>query len=350
MTHVPLYRKEDPMTTEKTTPDVDALVDESIQRALAHVRPLPADVRPAEHRPSLQAYTGPTTSELVQRLERMRQLMKEVMVRDVDYGLIPGCGEKPTLLKPGAETLLTAFQLAAIPDQETIVDLGNADEIRYRVIAPIKHIPTGLIVGHGVGECSSHEDKYKWRKAVCDEEWNEADADRRREKWAKSRGTLYRVKQVRTNKSDVANTVLKMAKKRSLIDGSLTSTGASRLFSQDLEDLPAEYREQESASSDMPPVLFLPDTPYTGTVTGYTPAVNTPKGSGQKSKPHKLTVEVEDALLEIGGFKLPRAWTPEGVKALVGHSVIVAYEQVGQYRNLKDFTLPEEHQTVEVPT
>jgi len=48
---------------------------------------------------------------------------------------------------------------------------------------------------------------------------------------------------VRTEPADIANTVLKMAEKRAFIDAIRTTTGCSDMFSQDLEDLPAEVRD-----------------------------------------------------------------------------------------------------------
>jgi hypothetical protein len=45
------------------------------------------------------------------------------------------------------------------------------------------------------------------------------------------------------NPADVANTILKMAKKRAQIDMTLTATAASDVFEQDLEDLTDEVRE-----------------------------------------------------------------------------------------------------------
>lgn len=147
-----------------------------------------------------QVVMSVTTEDLLNRVQRIREVQAKVMKEGVDYGTIQGCGDKPTLLKPGAETLLLAFEMAALPDQMTIQDLGNEDEVRYRVITPIVHVPSGRVCGNGVGECSSLEEKYKWRKAVCQEEWEEADPDRRRVKWGKSRDGAYQIHQVRTNK------------------------------------------------------------------------------------------------------------------------------------------------------
>jgi hypothetical protein len=171
-------------------------------------------------------------------------VQQKVMKRDVDYGIIPGC-QKPSLYKSGAEILLQTFEMGALPEQEDVQDLGNADEIRYRVVVPITHIPTGRVIGNGVGECSSNEDKYKWRKMVCEQEFEETDPARRRIVWKHGRdGGQYQAKQVRTNPSDLANTILKMAKKRALVDGTMTVTAASRNFTQDVEDLPREYVDQ----------------------------------------------------------------------------------------------------------
>jgi hypothetical protein len=82
------------------------------------------------------------------------------------------------------------------------------------------------------------EEKYRWRRAVCDQEWDETAEDRRRTKRSK-RGknqTPTKVKQVRTEPADLANTVLKMATKRSLVAAVLTVTAASDIFAEYTED------------------------------------------------------------------------------------------------------------------
>lgn len=183
--------------------------------------------------------------------DRLVEIMKEVMKKDVHYGTIPGTN-KPSLYKPGAERILMTFGLSAGKEEEwPIQDLSSDTERRFRLMVPIYHRLSGAYLGFGVGECSSAEDKYAWRGVVCDQEFDEADPDDRREKWKYSKsGKPYKVKQVRTNPADIANTVLKMAKKRALIDGALTTTGASEVFTQDVEDMPAEYLgSRESASA-----------------------------------------------------------------------------------------------------
>lgn len=174
-----------------------------------------------------------TAADIRHRVNVIQEVMAAVMKRDVHYGIIPGC-KKPSLYKPGSEVLLATFQIAT---SIHVTDLSTEDCIRYQVRVIGTHAPSGMLLGEGIGECSSNESKYKWRKAY-DDEWNATDENRRRVTFGK-----YKDKQVRTEPADVANTILKMAKKRAQIDMTLTTTGASDCFEQDIEDLPAEYVE-----------------------------------------------------------------------------------------------------------
>src|SRR5437899_9803510 len=47
-----------------------------------------------------------TIDELHRNLEFIRQVMRNEMREGQDYGKIPGTGDKPTLLQPGAQKLL----------------------------------------------------------------------------------------------------------------------------------------------------------------------------------------------------------------------------------------------------
>ena len=190
---------------------------------------------------------GTETSQLQRRMRLITEVMANVLEEGKDYGRIPGT-DKPTLYKPGAEKLMLTFQLAAArPDLE---DLTTVDEVRYRVSVPIEG-PEGRVLAVGIGEASSNEEKYRWRKPVCDEEWDETPAACRREKWFRGQGgKAYKGKQLRTSPADLANTVLKMAHKRAFIHGTLLATGASSVFNQDLEDFTAELREALTESDE----------------------------------------------------------------------------------------------------
>ena len=187
----------------------------------------------------LVTYRKPMTAvEVRAQVQLIQEVMKAVMEKDVHYGVIPGT-TKPTLYKPGSEKILSTFRIAAHPKE--IEDLSTPDEIRYRVkVYGVAMEDDHILFGVGIGECSSNEAKYKWRMPVCDEEFNETPEDRKRLIWKKGYQDKpnYQQKQIRTNPSDVANTILKMAKKRAQIDMTLTATAASDVFDQDLEDLP----------------------------------------------------------------------------------------------------------------
>ncbi|MDX4957871.1 hypothetical protein [Delftia acidovorans] len=177
------------------------------------------------------------TAEVVAHAKTVQQVMQAVMKPNVHYGAIPGAGDKPTLLKSGAEVLCMTFRIA---DRYEVTDLSRDGSIRYRVNCIGEHQTSGATLGSGLGECSSDEEKYRWRKAVCAEEFESTPETHRRMKFGRKQGGYYTVQQVRTESADLANTVLKMACKRAKIAMVLNVTAASDMFSQDLEDLDAE--------------------------------------------------------------------------------------------------------------
>lgn len=189
-----------------------------------------------------------TKQDVIAQKRLIQEVMKAVMIgpteknpAGVHYGVIPGC-KLPSLYKAGSEVILSTFRIAVEP---TVEDLSTHDCFRYRVTLR-GIIPSGEIVGAGIGECSTDEEKYHWRSAVNDKEFEATPEDRRRIKYSKPSNWNKEgeTKQVRTNPADLANTVLKMAKKRAQIDLTLTATGASDVFAQDLEDLPEEVRDE----------------------------------------------------------------------------------------------------------
>lgn len=197
-------------------------------------------------------YRPLTAHDMQDQVNTIQHVMKQVMKLDTHYGVIPGT-KTPSLYKPGAEKIMATFRLSADPE---VTDLSDSDQIRYLVKVRLVS-PSGVFVGAGIGECSSNEEKYKWRRAVCPEEFEETEPNRRREKWAKGWNGKpnYKMQQVRTEPADLANTILKMAKKRGLIDAVLTATAASDCFTQDIEDLPPEYIQGEGApAEDMPDI------------------------------------------------------------------------------------------------
>jgi len=207
---------------------------------------------------------------LLQRLLAVQECMGKAMQKDVHYGIIPGT-QKPTLLQPGAQMLCTLFRLAPEYSTEYREQGGGHTE----VIAKCRMTCNGVFVGEGYGSCSTMESKYRFtslsEKAVLEDTvlptsyWNlkKKDPDAAQnviETMAQGRGGdgviytpvkddkgIWRVgyrkhteeKAEHPNPTDHRNTILKMAIKRALIAATLGATGASDMFTQDMEDLQA---------------------------------------------------------------------------------------------------------------
>ncbi len=200
-----------------------------------------------------------SVQQVLGQVALIQQIMAAAMKDGEHYGKIPGCGDKPTLLKPGAEKLCLTFRLAPTYDvDERTVDRGHRE---YRVQCALTSIIGGTFIGQGVGICSTMEAKYRFRPGAAeptDKPVPRAYWDVRQEDPAKAQeligGKGFTVKKVdgkgwmiakggekveHDNPADHYNTVLKMAKKRALVDAVLTATAASDIFTQDLEDITA---------------------------------------------------------------------------------------------------------------
>lgn len=237
-----------------------------------------------------------TAADIRAQVNLIQEVMQAVMKRDTHYGVIPGC-KQPSLYKAGSEVLLTTFRIAVEPEVE---DISGPDERRYRVRAKGIHIPTGAVVGVGVGECSSLEEKYKWRKAY-DKEWNETPEDRRRIKHGKD----FSTKQVRTEIADVSNTVLKMAKKRAQVDMTLTALSASDCFTQDIEDMPEGYVDDERVPAAPKEPAPYPDESFEKNIVNWAELIESGKKTADQiianitARGAKLSVKQEARIRSI---------------------------------------------------
>ena len=140
-------------------------------------------------------------AEMTRRTSMLKEYVREHMSEGEDYGIIPG-GNKPTLFKPGAEKLNAVFGLSPLVEILNRIEDWDASFVAYEVKVTLLNKRTQMVEAEGVGSCNSRERKYKNQDAA-----------------------------------NVANTILKMAKKRALIDATLSATRASGMFTQDLEDL-----------------------------------------------------------------------------------------------------------------
>lgn len=178
----------------------------------------------------------------------IEDMTKAVMKEGMHYGKIPGCGDKPTLLLPGAQKLALAFQLSIEPEIE-VHDMDNGHR-EYRCRCRLVSRSNGALIGIGVGNCNTMESKYRFRTQVTGEEvpkdyWKHRDPELLGGKQFSPKKVdgawLICEKIDHDNPADYYNTCEKMAKKRAMVDGILTATGASDHFTQDIEDDPNLY-------------------------------------------------------------------------------------------------------------
>ena len=195
-----------------------------------------------------------TAADMRSQVQRIQEIMKEVMKEGVHYGTIPGT-DKPSLLKAGAEKLCMVFRLG--PDYEITDKEREGEHLTLTSKCTLTHIPTGQKVGSALGSCSTMESKYAYRKGsrVCPECASSAiikgkaefgggwlcykakggcgakfkDGDKAIEKQE-----IGRI--ANEDKADQYNTVLKMSNKRALLAAVLNATAASDIFNQDLLD------------------------------------------------------------------------------------------------------------------
>lgn len=206
----------------------------------------------------------------IQAINKFQGVVKSNMISGHDYGVIPGTN-KPTLLKPGAEKIA---KLLGLCDRYEIIDRKEdwgAPFFRYLVKCQLCNVSSGVIVSEGLGECNSYESKYRWRWVFQ----SELPDDARGDEGAKERHKLPfreintrrgKAKQYRIENDDIfsqVNTILKMAKKRALVDAALSAGRLSDVFTQDIEDMtgvPEVIKSEPSFEKPAEPASSAPPT------------------------------------------------------------------------------------------
>ena len=176
---------------EQVAPDIKPEVEEK-----------PVAKKPA--RPRKKAETEPVAVPVIKKIEPP-ELDIETVIRTlkagVDYDTIPNCGRKPTLLKAGAEHLAQIFKFRTMSEIVSRVEVLEKSFVLYEFKTTVYN-ENGAIVAIGYGSANTQERKFM------------------KQGFAAS-----------------LNVVLKIARKRSFVDSILTATSASRIFTQDIEEL-----------------------------------------------------------------------------------------------------------------
>ena len=154
-------------------------------------------------------------ARLKQQYDLFRELQRKVLEEGIDYGFPAGQrdpSQKPSLYKSGAEKLTRLFNLT--PKFELLKSEEREDFVMYTFKCTLI-TRDGFVVGEGFGSCNSKEKKH----------WDQ-------------------------NPLGNANTILKIAKKRSHVDAVLTGLGASNVFTQDIEDLVEEEQKPPKSTKN----------------------------------------------------------------------------------------------------
>ena len=138
----------------------------------------------------------------------MKPVISRILIPNQDYGIIPGCGCKPSLLKSGAEKLLTYFGY-----RTTVTILNRSEDYAQHFVSYEVKVTAWdtqkQIAGEGDGAANSRERKF-----------------------------------IKSDFYGVINNVLKIAKKRAIVDLALTVCNASAVFTQDIEDITSADSEE----------------------------------------------------------------------------------------------------------
>lgn len=178
-------------------------------------------------------------ADTVQKIRTLQSTLKNILTENHDYGKIPGCGEKPTLLKPGAEKILMAMGITAT--YEPLEKTENFDGLGFFAYT-FKCIldKNGIKITEGVGHANSKEKKWAYEYVYEKDLPEGTDKNLLKKKKIESKsGTFYKY-EVDADACSKANTILKMAKKRAQIDAVLSVASLSEIFTQDFDDLPQD--------------------------------------------------------------------------------------------------------------
>jgi len=167
------------------------------------------------------------------KIKAFQSLVRKSLVPDHDYGVIPGT-PKPSLWKPGAEKLCKLLSLSDSYIVEDKVEDWDHGFFAYTIRCELRNISDGNLIAQGLGSCNSREARYRYRWCFGSEVPSHIDKESLATKHIKTRkgnkATMYRVEN--DDPYSLVNTLLKMAKKRAMVDATLSAGRLSDIFSQ----------------------------------------------------------------------------------------------------------------------
>lgn len=160
-------------------------------------------ITPTKKSKAISVHTRDITQveNTIQVLNKLAIAIKSKLKEGVDYGIIPNCGNKPSLFKSGAQKIALMFQLTA--RFKKVKDIEDHEKSYVQVEYDcLMYDKKGQFVSQGVGVETSEEKKYKGANPFAN-----------------------------------INTITKMAKKRAFVDAVVMIGNLSEVFTQDVEDM-----------------------------------------------------------------------------------------------------------------
>jgi hypothetical protein len=227
---------------------------EVVEEERQQVEPMSQAIGPAAPPAAVTVTPQVTAAELSERLAVIEEAMNTTMEEGVDYGKVPGT-DKPALFKPGSEKLSVLFKLDVQP--RSTKTYGPGDHLTVETAATVFDIATGARIGFGEGLCTTREKKYGKRQAsrTCPACYEAAIIKGKEEygggwicfykkggcgaKYADDDSLILDQSVGEIENPDLPdqwNCVVKMAEKRARVGAVLAVTGASAIFTQDLDE------------------------------------------------------------------------------------------------------------------
>jgi len=306
----------------------------------------------------VRAQESLTVADIRSQIKLIQDLMKGAMQRDQHYGVVPGCGDKPTLLKPGAEKISMMFRLVPTYSvNRTDFENGHRE---YEVTCTLTHTSSGIPSGQGMGSASTMEGKFRYRwentnRQVPKEYWENRDSDLLGGNTffpRKKDGAWMIFQRVEHDTpADYFNTCLKMGLKRAHVCACLNATAASDIFTQDIEDLPGNEEDKKPFKPENPMMPKRKSEPAPANIEvnsgDIVETVTKKTGQGKKGPWTKYGVKIGGEWYGTFDVKIG-----EQAEALKGEQVEFEWKQDGEYKTLTDirFALDKEYQPAEEQT
>ncbi len=211
-----------------------------------------------------------TMGQAIERRNVIIEATQNLMRPDVDFGIIPGTGNKPGLFQPGADKLCNLFGLSIqyefVEKVEDWTGAQHGGESFFYYQVKGRAYRGDYLIGEGIGSCSSWETKYRYRKGErkCPQCEVEAIIKGKAEygggwlcfqkkggcgaKFKDGDPIIEKQDVARRPNPDIAdqvNTILKIAVKRAKVATTINATSASEFFTQDVEDFPQRDEDDQ---------------------------------------------------------------------------------------------------------